>query len=53
MCSVKFAATYSALTDNIIDREGTGPCPMEETVLNITDPVAAISALKEKLKSLR
>lgn len=46
-------ATYSTLTDNIINREGTGMCPMESAVLGINDNEEAIAALKAKLMELR
>lgn len=41
--------TYKILTDNIINRSGTGICPMEETVSNIEDCEQGYVALKEKL----
>ena len=36
----------------IINRDGTGFCPMESTVLSIDDPNEALAAVKEKLKEL-
>lgn len=44
--------SYKTLTDKIINREGTGICPMEETVQNIDDAATAYAALKTKLESL-
>lgn len=41
--------TYKILTDKIINRSGTGICPMEETVSNIEDCEQGYVALKEKL----
>lgn len=37
---------------DIINRGGTGPCPIEEAVMNIDDPQIALGAIKEKLLSL-
>ena len=37
----------------IINRRGDGMCPMEQTVLEINDPDEAVTALKEKLRSMR
>lgn len=44
--------TYETLTEKIINREGTGMCPMEKTVLEIDDAEEAYSALKRKLQSM-
>ena len=40
---------YGTLVDNIINRKGTGICPFEETVLNITEPEAAYRAIRQKM----
>lgn len=45
--------TYGTLTPYIIDRQGTGMCPMEETVQEIDDPKAAFAALLKKREFLR
>ncbi len=37
----------------IINRTGTGMCPMEETVLTLEDPAAGRQALLEKLAQLQ
>ena len=37
----------------IINRRGDGMCPMEQTVLDIEDPEKAVTALKEKLRSMQ
>ena len=37
----------------IVNRQGTGMCPMEQTVLGIDDPEKAFFALKEKIASLQ
>ena len=44
---------YAVLTPHIVNRAGTGLCPMEETVLAIDDPAAAYVALREKAEKLR
>ncbi len=44
---------YRTLTESIINRQKTGLCPMEQTVLDIDDPKAALSALKQKVEEMR
>lgn len=39
---------YENLVDFIQNRDGTGLCPMEESVLNIDDPQAAYKILAKK-----
>ncbi len=39
--------------DVIINRQGTGMCPMEQTVLEITDPAEALAALKVKVAQMQ
>ena len=36
------------LVDGIINRRGDGPCPFEAAVLEITDPAAALEAIRAK-----
>ena len=43
---------YETLTDNIINRSGTGLCPMEQAVRDIDDPHAAYEAIKQRLDEL-
>ena len=43
---------YKIKTNEIINRKGTGICPMEETVLNIENPTEAKKLLEDKLKEL-
>jgi len=43
---------YKINTKEIINRKGTGICPMEQTVLNIENPIEAKKALDNKLKEL-
>ncbi len=49
----KIMYTYGDMTDIIVNRRGDGPCPMEQTVREISDPTAAFNALKEKLIQLK
>lgn len=43
---------YGTLTQNIINRQGTGLCPMEETVKEIENPEEALSALRAKVREM-
>ena len=45
-------AEYGTLTDRIINRQGDGICPMEQTVAEIDDPATALEALKAKVAEL-
>lgn len=57
-------AAYELLTANnihaycdirvksIINRKGTGPCPMEEAVCDIDEPYMALDAIKNKLSAM-
>lgn len=40
------------LVDGIINRKGTGPCPFEEAVMNISDTGEALTAIRAKLSSM-
>lgn len=44
---------YNKLVDRIINREGNGICPMEETVADTDDAEEALTALKAKLSEMR
>lgn len=44
---------YGELTENIINRAGSGRCPMEEATESVTDPEEAVVAIGAKLKELR
>lgn len=44
--------SYDTLVDYIKNRNNTGMCPMEETVLNVEDLDEAFQLLSEKQKSL-
>ena len=43
---------YKINTKEIINRKGTGMCPMEQTVLNIENPIEAKKALENKQNEL-
>ncbi len=45
--------TYDKMTEYIINRRGTGICPMEDAVMNITEPEAALQAIYERREQLR
>jgi hypothetical protein len=45
--------TYDTITDRIINRAGTGTCPMEQAVSEIDEPALAPQAIKRALKRLR
>lgn len=40
------------LTDGIINRKGTGPCPFEAAVMHITDPAEALRTIRAKLSTM-
>lgn len=42
------SATQDTLTDGIINRKGTGPCPFESAVLEIQNPQEALCAIRRK-----
>lgn len=44
---------YGTLTENIINRAGTGLCPMEEAVKDIDDLKEALAAIQMKVVALR
>jgi len=46
------SAHAGVLTDGIINRKGTGPCPFEAAVLEIRDAPEALKAIREKLRSM-
>ena len=45
-------ASWGPLVDGIINRRGTGPCPFESAVINITDPAEALQAIRQKMESM-
>lgn len=46
-------AKYEKLVDAIVNRTGTGFCPMETAVLDIDDPLEAMAAVEKTLEKLR
>ena len=46
------ALEYGEVTEGIVNRTGSGPCPMEATVSDINTPEFAIPRLREKLNSM-
>lgn len=40
-------------TDGIINRKGTGPCPFESAVMEITDPAAALQTIRARLAQMQ
>lgn len=45
-------AEYDTLTEHIINRQGDGICPMEQTVAELEDPAEALEALRAKIAEL-
>lgn len=45
-------ATADAFVEGIINRTGTGPCPFEAAVLDICDPQAALTAIRNTRKKM-
>ena len=45
-------AEYGTLCANIINRAGTGICPIEQAVAGIDTPTEALKAIEERLKTL-
>lgn len=43
---------YDVLTDAIVNRAGTGFCPMETAVMDIADKNDALTAIQKKVKEL-
>lgn len=44
---------WEQLVDHIVNRTGTGPCPMEAATIHIDDPQEALTAIRDTLKKLR
>ncbi|MCH5298398.1 MAG: DUF1893 domain-containing protein [Ruminococcus sp.] len=44
---------YDILTENIINRQSTGLCPMEEAVKNIDNAGEAVAAIEAKIAELK
>lgn len=48
----KVAVYYNTLVPNIINREGNGICPIEQSVLQCDNPAEGLNLIKQKLKEL-
>ena len=46
------SAMADTFVDGIINRKGTGPCPFEAAVMDITDPAEALTAIRAKMIQL-
>lgn len=46
-------AEYETLAPIIVNRSGTGPCPMEQAVVGLDDPLAALRAIQNTLAALQ
>ena len=44
---------YDTLAKSIINRAGTGICPMESAVMDISEPQDAVAAIKTRLAALQ
>ncbi len=44
---------HDTLTEGIINRAGTGPCPFEDAVMQITGPRQALSAIRAKMAQMQ
>ena len=47
------SAGCDTLADEIINREGTGVCPMEEAVAGLADPDDCIAALRRRAEEMK
>lgn len=52
LCSYGISVHADTLTDGIINRAGTGPCPFEAAVLDITSPEEALQAIRRKFEQM-
>lgn len=53
LCTAGVEVSYGILTERIINRAGTGMCPMEQAVLDIYSPEEAFTAIVKKQKELK
>lgn len=44
--------SWGELTNAIVNRAGTGPCPMEDAVKDLSDPGAALEAIRARQRQL-
>lgn len=52
LASYGISSCAEILTDGIINRKGTGPCPFEAAVLEIRDAGEALEAIRNKLAQM-
>ena len=45
--------TCDEVAESILNRTGTGLCPMEEATANAADPQQALAAIRQKVQELR
>lgn len=43
----------ATMVEGIINRKGTGPCPFEAAVMDITDPAEALTAIRRKMAQMQ
>ncbi len=48
----KIEVSYGKVVKNIINRQGDGICPFEETVINLDDPAKAYKEICRKMKDM-
>lgn len=53
LTSQGIAAYYDTLTEGIVNRRKTGPCPMESATKDIQDPAQALLAIRQALAALQ
>ena len=46
------AVSADQFVDGIINRKGTGPCPFEAAVMDISDPGDALIAIRKKMEEM-
>lgn len=46
-------ASYDTLVDGILNRQQSGPCPMEAATREIAEPAAALAAIRTTLQRLQ
>lgn len=51
--SHEIAVSYDECVEGIVNRAGTGPCPMEDAVKGMDDPEMALVAIRKRLATLQ
>ena len=52
LLQLQISPSYEVKTEYIINRAGTGGCPMGQAVKGITEPAQALEAVRKKMKEL-